>query len=128
MPRWTDAQYMAFLARSAPASPAPSASSQREGILHDQVLSYCRAQGWPVVHSRMDMPTTTGIGTPDFVIALPGGRTLWIEAKSRKGKPTPAQLAWMALLRKLSHHTAIVRSLHEIIQQIRTIQSNHETH
>ena len=57
-----------------------------EGQLHDEILAWCRAKGFPVVHSRMDRPSTSGIGTPDFVVALPKGQTVWVEAKTAKGK------------------------------------------
>ncbi len=46
-----------------------------EADLHDQIISYCQRNGWVIVHSRMDMRTTVGVGTPDFVLGAPGGKT-----------------------------------------------------
>ena len=86
-----------------------------EGQLHDEILAWCRAKGFPVVHSRMDRPSTSGIGTPDFVVALPKGQTVWVEAKTAKGKLRPEQAAWIAALRHHGHQAHVVRSFAEFI-------------
>lgn len=99
----------------APVATKPSPAVAREADLHDDILAYCRARGWPVVHSRMDVPTTSGVGTPDFVIALPQGRTLWVEAKAASGKLRPEQAAWLAALRLRCHVADVVRSMEEFI-------------
>ncbi len=88
---------------------------QREADLHDQILGYCRAKGWPVVHSRMDVPQTAGVGTPDFVVALPAGRVVWVEAKTRTGKLRPEQQAWLTALRAVGHKAEVVRSFAEFV-------------
>jgi hypothetical protein len=92
-----------------------SKSAVREADLHDAILDFCRIKGWPVVHSRMDVPATCGVGTPDFVIAVPSGRTLWIEAKASGGKLRPEQSAWLASLRFVGHTAEVVRSMEEFI-------------
>jgi hypothetical protein len=97
-------------------SPVAAGGCDREKDLHDAILAHCRAMGWPVVHSRMDVPQTAGIGTPDFVIAMPGTTTLWVEAKTAKGKLTPAQSAWIAALRKVGHRAEVVRSMAEFLR------------
>jgi hypothetical protein len=84
-----------------------------ESRLHDAIESDLRRRGWYFIHSRMDRPTTTAIGCPDFIVAAPNGITLWIECKARKGKPSTAQLAAAAMLNKLGHKYAIVRSFGE---------------
>lgn len=91
-------------------------AAEREADLHDAILGHCRLRGWRVVHSRMDVPQTAGIGTPDFVIALPSGRTLWIEAKAKAGKLRPEQAAWLHSLRCLGHRAEVVRSLPEFLE------------
>lgn len=100
---------------SLPAAGASGSSAQREAELHDEILEFCRSRQWPVVHSRMDRPATCGVGTPDFVVALPGGATVWVEAKRAGGKPTTAQLAWLAALGRVGHIAGVVRSLPEFI-------------
>lgn len=102
-----------------PAAGASSSSAQREADLHEEILEFCRARQWPVVHSRMDRPATCGVGTPDFVVALPGGATLWVEAKRAGGKPTVAQLAWLAALGRVGHVAGVVRSMPEFVALVR---------
>ena len=97
-------------------SPVAVGGCDREKDLHDAILAHCRAMGWPVVHSRMDVPQTAGVGTPDFVIAMPGPVTLWIEAKSSTGKVQPHQAAWRAALRKVGHRAEVVRSMAEFLK------------
>lgn len=92
-----------------------SKSVERERDLHDAILTYCSAKGWPIVHSRMDVPATCGVGTPDFAIAAPGGRTLWIECKARDCKLRPEQAAWMAALVRFGHIASVVRSMEEFL-------------
>lgn len=101
--------------RIASTKPTASPAVAREADLHDAILAHCRAKGWPVVHSRMDRPSTSGVGTPDFVVALPSGTTVWIEAKASGGKLRPEQAAWLAALRILGHRAEVVRSLPEFL-------------
>ncbi len=86
-----------------------------EAALHAEILEDCRAHGWPVHHARMDRPATCGVGTPDFAIALPNGRTVWIEAKSKTGKLSREQAAWIASLRRHGHTAEVVRSMSEFM-------------
>lgn len=88
----------------------------REGKLHEQILEYCQRKGWPRVHARMDVPATSEIGTPDFVIAMPGPRTLWVECKAGKNKPSPAQLAWLAMLKAVGHEAYVIHSFEEFLE------------
>jgi hypothetical protein len=90
-------------------------AKQTEAEIHKEILDYCRSKGWPVCHSRMDRPTTSGVGTPDFVIALPAGVTLWIEVKTNTGKLSTEQQAWMRWLKNHDHSCAVVRSLKEFL-------------
>lgn len=100
--------------KSAP-SPAPVVSRAvlREAELHEEIQAYCRDMVWPCHHSRMDRPATCGVGTPDFAIAIPGGVTVWIEAKAKVGKLRPEQAAWLAGLRRVGHVAEVVRSMEE---------------
>jgi hypothetical protein len=87
-----------------------------ESDLHEKILSDCARRGWLVVRSRMDMPSTNGVGVPDLLIFMDGGRCLLIECKSRTGKLRPEQLAWLAWAKRLGHRCAVVRSLAEFLQ------------
>lgn len=92
-----------------------------ESELHEHIETYCKTKGWYYVHSRCDRKTTTAIGTPDFVIALPSGRTFWCEVKRRKGKRAPAQLGVGMFLEHLGHAYACVYSFPEFLERISKI-------
>ena len=92
-----------------------SAPCEREADLHDEIIALCRRRGWYYVHSRMDRRSTIGVGTPDFAIALPGGKMVWLECKRRGGKATPAQLAAIAQLRRLGHTAFVVDNLEDVL-------------
>jgi hypothetical protein len=79
-----------------------------ESDLHDRIIDYCRAKSYYAVHARMDRRTTVAVGTPDFAIAMPGGRMVWLECKRNGAKATPAQQATIAHLQKLGHIAAVV--------------------
>lgn len=98
-------------------------AAKRESDLHDEILAYCRARRWPVVHSRMDVPQTAGIGTPDFVVALPAGRTVWVEAKAKGGKLRTEQLAWLTALRAVGHSATVVYSFGEFLEAVASLTS-----
>lgn len=118
MSNWTPQQLREHLAKEAAKQPRPSvvAPVSREGEIHDAIEGYCRSQGWLYVHSRMDRATTTQPGVWDFIVALPGGVTLWCEVKKGKEKLSPDQLAFGAMLRRLGHHTCEARSLEDFVR------------
>lgn len=66
----------------------------------------------------MDRPTTNGAGTPDFIILADGGRTFYIECKSKTGKVKPDQRIMHAVANKLGHTVHTVRNLNEFLYAI----------
>lgn len=122
MPRMTPADLIAKgygmdgnkLRQTAPVTKA----EMREAELHRMIIDYCQARGWPRVYSRMDVPHTSGIGTPDFVIAMPDAKTLWIEAKVGGGRVRPEQAAWIASLRILGHRARVVWSFEDFLEEV----------
>jgi hypothetical protein len=113
----TSAQFAEMLARV-------SRNKQREAIagnaedkerdLHEKIFAECRRRGWVVFHGSMAERTHRTAGEPDFIIAKPGG-TLYVEAKSRTGKLTPAQAAMRAHLDANGHVMHVVRSFEEFL-------------
>jgi len=95
--------------------PKHAQACENEAKLHEEIKVYCRSKGWLFNESRMDRPSTSGVGSPDFVVALPSGKTIWVEAKTAKGKLSLEQNAWLAALRKLGHHAGVVRHLREFV-------------
>ena len=98
----------------------PAEGVENEGDLHDQILAQCRHRLWPVIHSRMDMATTTATGAPDFVIFADAGRVFAVESKTKTGKQTPQQIAWQMLMERNGHRYAIVRSMVEFLDLVKT--------
>ncbi len=119
MPRLTPLQYALLVGRQKRRSPAVAPPEPmvrfKEAELHDVILAECRRRGYPVIHSRMDRASTVAVGAPDFVIALPGGRTLWLECKTPKGTVSDVQDLWLSNLRDLDHQAHVVRSVAEFL-------------
>jgi len=118
--KWDNAALMRHNARVAgkaePAADVPRATT--EARLHDEIIVECKRRGWYYVHARMDRPTTTALGVPDFIVAAKGGRTFWIEAKAARTKIRPEQIGAIHWLGTLGHVSKIVHSLQEFIDAI----------
>ena len=56
-------------------------------------------------------------GYPDRVVLLPGGKTLWIELKSKGEKPTPLQIIRHKMMGNIGHQVYVADS-HESIDKI----------
>ena len=103
------------------AAPTDGAPVDRESDLHEDIEADLKGRGWYYVHSRMDMATTTQLGVTDFIIAAPGGVTLWIEAKAKGNKPTPAQAGVGLMLKKQGHIHATVWNFEQYMAVIRSL-------
>jgi VRR-NUC domain-containing protein len=64
---------------------------------------------------RTDKRATGKAGTPDFIVAVPKGKTLWIEFKAPGGTLSPVQSATLKNLAILDHRTALCHSSAEAI-------------
>jgi len=117
------AQYREMQLRLAAAHHTPHADVPREaatrevgsGGLHQQIINWCDQQHprWKAVHSRTDKPSTTELGTPDFVVFGPFPKCLVFECKARTGKLTEDQRNWAYEMSMLGWDVKIVRSLQE---------------
>lgn len=92
---------------------------ENESQLHEDIIEYCKSKGWYYVHSRMDQRSTNAIGTPDFIIAIDGGKTLWIECKIPGKKATIFQLAALTHLNKLQHKARLVTSMDGFVEAVK---------
>ena len=61
-------------------------------------------------------------GSPDFIIALAGGVTLWVEVKTSRTSQSEAQQASADELKNLNHKYLVVRSLDELLEAIAIFQ------
>jgi len=119
MSRISLAEYQSMLARlernPIRDAPPPDDAVDEEGDLHSAILDECLRRGWLTIHARMDLPTTIKVGSADFVILADHGNTFLVEAKSRRGKLTSRQQAWLAWARRLGHRSAVVYSFDEFL-------------
>lgn len=90
-----------------------------ERRLHEQIEADLKIRRWYYVHSRMDAPTTTALGTVDFIIAAPNGITYWIEAKTSNGKLTKEQNIAQHILKALNHKHFVVHSYKEYLEVVK---------
>lgn len=90
-----------------------------EDKLHEEVEKFCRDRRWAYVHSRMDKPTTTNLGVPDFIIFPPSPHVIILELKTATGKQRPDQLAWQCVLENQGHVYYIARNFEEFLSILR---------
>ena len=53
-------------------------------------------------------------GSPDLIVALPGGKTAWLETKSPGGKQSPAQADWQRALEAIGHLYLVVYDVKDV--------------
>jgi len=58
-------------------------------------------------------------GAADVLGVLPGGRLLCVEAKVGRNRPTPAQEAWLSMVRAAGALALVTRSVQELEEQFR---------
>jgi hypothetical protein len=106
-------------ARYLPDQPSSDDSIGSEALEQGKFAKYLKEQ-WQAGRleyfwQRLDKRATGKPGTPDFIVALPGGKTHWIEFKSPTGSLSPAQSATLKNLAILDHRTALCHSSAEAI-------------
>jgi len=105
--------------RQSPKQRAPeSATTELEGDLHAQIIEELKRRRIYFVRSRMDKRTTQQPGVPDFICALPGGKTLWCEVKRRGNKLSTTQNITRHCLLALGHQHATVYNFSEFLTAI----------
>ena len=121
MPRMSQAEYIAFLARSQRHEKSDASGAvpvEKESTLHDQILDECKNRGWLAFHGSMAHKTFRTPGEPDFIIMLDAGRWLAVECKNRDGEVTVEQAGVIAWAAKLGHQIHVIRSLEEFLKLI----------
>lgn len=98
-----------------PPPPPPSKAVEKELDLHEDIMQFCNAQWppWPFLHSDPAKRSRVTPGAPDFVIAMNGGKTLFVECKDRDGKLSADQLIFQKKLEMNSHTLHVIRSMDE---------------
>jgi VRR-NUC domain len=98
-----------------------------ETALQKEIVDALRAAGHWVVrvpgqgvlgHGRAGafLKPSEMAGFPDLLVLLPGGRAVWLEVKTDKGRLNPTQKARIERLRGLGHEAHVVRSTGEALK------------
>ena len=122
---WLTAREMR-MAKNKPEASSEGVKIERE--LHDDVQSELRHRRWYFVHSRMDRKTTTQLGVVDFIIAIPGGKTLWLELKRKNGKLSQEQNITRHILKSSGHWHEVAFSMTDVLRILDDQErTNHES-
>jgi hypothetical protein len=89
---------------------------ESESDLHNQIIDYCDSKGWQYLHGSMARRTHRTEGEPDFTILAHGSQIRLVECKSKTGKLSKEQQAFIAHAAKNGHVVHVVRSLEEFAQ------------
>ena len=92
-----------------------------ESPLHDDIEKELKRRRWYYVHSRMDKRTTTDLGVTDFIVAIPGGKTLWLEAKRRGAKLSKDQNIVRHILKASGHWHEVAFSMTDVLKILDSI-------
>lgn len=96
-------------------------------------LAYTRSRGWLFLAIPMGgrRNSVTGAylkaegataGTPDVVLVLDRGRTVWVEFKAKGGRVSPSQVAMAQSLKDKGHTYWLVWSLDDFVKLCRTLE------
>ena len=104
-----------------PKAPEPSERQMQRAILDYIAASHPSAHVHAIPNGgRRDMAEAAQLhldgvraGVPDLCVLWPGGGVCWLEVKSRTGTIQPTQRAYHAMLGRLGHRVAVVRSVDE---------------
>ena len=72
-----------------------------------------------VANGRMMKSTGLMPGFPDLILLAPGGRVAFLEVKAPSGRVSPAQSQAHAMLDRLGHQVAVVRSQDDAVDVLR---------
>ena len=117
--RWTEDQLLAYQLKAQLRNDQSSANmpvvvdDHPEKVLQDRAEEYCRENGYYAFHDRSRGQNPAGF--PDLVIALPKGRTVWIEFKSKHGRLSGEQKTVRLQLMALGHEWYEIRSFRHFL-------------
>ena len=125
MPRMTKEEFEAYQAKRGQHASRPvlaelvndaAVPAGTELELHNEIIRECRRRGWMYVHSNPTKKATNQPGTPDFIIAADGGRTLYVECKAKGGRISKEQLKFCNTALHLGHQFLFCYSLKQFTE------------
>lgn len=95
-----------------------------ETAIQKQIIDCARAMGYKPF--RMNAGHRNGYhgaeaGTPDLLVLMPGGRSLWVEVKTPSGEVSKVQRVRHRELRNLGHAVTVARSVEEFVEAVKEI-------
>lgn len=84
-----------------------------EKEIHRKIAKWCKDYAMQAFHGAMHKRSGRTPGEPDFIIQLPGGKTLYVEVKTEKGKLSIEQECVIAHAWQLGHTIHVVRKFEE---------------
>jgi hypothetical protein len=114
--RWTEEKLLEYQARNKSFKSDDKPDEENECELDRKIYKYCKDIGYYAFHDY-----SRGInksGHLDWVIALPNGRTVWIENKSKNGKLSTEQKLNIIKLSGLNHEVYECRSYKKFLEII----------
>jgi hypothetical protein len=87
-----------------------------ESDLHNAIIDYCKSKGWQYLHGSMAHRSRRTLGENDFTILADRSQVRFVECKSKNGKLSPDQQAFIAHAKKNGHVVYVVRSLDEFVK------------
>ena len=109
----------------------PVVESTDEGDDHEskvrkQITDWCDAQWpkWVYWGARTDKRSTLPKGCHDLTIAGPNNVNIFVDTKSRTGKPSPDQLVWQAQLRHIGREVHFVKTFDQFLEAVELNQKN----
>lgn len=120
--RWTEDQLTDYQTRNQELSDTHTPDNTPESVLQRKINKYCRDHGYPFVSFRKSKRAKGFLnpGTPDLIIGLPAGRTIWIELKDKSGRLSDDQKLFAKKLLFLKHEWYEVRSYKRFLEIIKT--------
>ncbi len=120
--RWTETQLETYLAKQPMTDISgdiwQDADEGPESKLQSKIKAWCKTWGRPI----LSFPRTPKVrrflppGWPDDCIVMPGSRVLWIEDKTKSGRPSPEQIHLHLVFRALGHEVHVVRSFKRFLE------------
>ena len=88
-----------------------------ESNLSKKIRAYGKGHGYPIQVNRQSKKAKgfAEPGWPDVVMALPGGRTVYLELKCDRGKLTEDQVRYRLMFMQLGHEWHEVRSYRQFL-------------
>jgi hypothetical protein len=96
-----------------------------ETAIQKQIIDCARAMGYKPFRMNSGQARNNvklhAAGTPDLLIIMPRGRSLWVEVKRPGQHPTAIQMKRHKELRDMGHACTVCRSVEEFVEAVKEI-------